>query len=189
MRRLTLAAIVAAILALLGIVTATQAGAAPVVERRSTTATITVQDDSGGLLPVAAAARLWNRNGAVQFQTGSCSGPLCIHVAVVDTHPVGTCSEVTAGCAYLLTDGTCQVEVTRFYADPPASYGDYMSRYLKRSVTAHEIGHCAGRPHSGDPTSLMFYQQSPTDPVKVPNAADLAGMAADWADGYQAPAV
>lgn len=188
MRRLTLAAIVAAILALLGIATATQASAAPAVERR-TTATITVQDDSGGLLPTAAAARLWNKNGVVQFRTGSCSGPLCIHVAVVDAHPADTCSEVTAGCAYLLPDGTCQVEVTRFYADPPAPYDYFMSRYAARSVTAHEIGHCAGLPHSGDPTSLMFYQQDPSDPVKVPSAADLAGMAADWADGYQAPAV
>ena len=140
------------------------------LETASSRVTVTVSDQSGGVLPARAAARAWAKSGAITARFGNCAGPGCIVIRATETHTAGTCFYLTAGCAYRIPDGTCIVEVNNWAAAPDP----YRSRWLALSVTTHEVGHCLGLPHLDPVTSIMHNPGSSTDPVRYPSAADLA---------------
>ena len=132
-------------------------------------ATVTVWDQSGGVLPARAAGNAWAKSGAVNVKMGTCTGPSCIVVRSTVTHAEGTCFASTAGCAYKIPDGTCIVEVNTWVSDR----NRYQSRYLAQSVTTHELGHCLGVPHLEPLDSIMHNPGSSTDPIRTPSAGDL----------------
>lgn len=135
--------------------------------------TVTVSDQSGGVLPARTAARAWVKSGAVNVRFGACAGPGCIVVRSTVTHTEGTCFATTAGCAFKIPDGTCIVEVASWVTNPEPAYAPYQSRFLPLAVTTHEVGHCLGVPHIGEADSIMNPQMSPSDPTKTPSSADL----------------
>ena len=72
-----------------------------------------------------------------------------------------------AGCAYRLSDGSCQVEVDQEKIAFPGR------EYLDDLITKHEAGHCifsygglAVSYHLSDPRALMYSTQ-PTTPTKA----------------------
>ena len=126
-------ALVAAVLLLLGVATPATA---------STDYTFTVQDESGGALPVAQAVAGWDKARGVTVRLGTCDGPDCIHVRLVTDYSQCSGFSCPDGRAYALSDQTCVAQVQTFASVPLFAVG-------------HELGHCMGLPHIDEKGSIM----------------------------------
>jgi hypothetical protein len=125
--KVLLSLVAAVLLTLVGTVPAT---AAP--PRAAATVQFTLDAD-GTTLPLAAAAVDWSKNTGISVVVGDCTGANCIHFKVVQTScGIGAAS----GCAYRISDGSCQVEVDQWVADRGNT------AYTDELVTKHEAGHC-----------------------------------------------
>jgi hypothetical protein len=125
-------------LALIAVTAAGLTFAGAAAPASATHVTITLDADGSTLLPLAAAAADWSKNTNVRVVTGDCTGTRCVHFKEVTGTACLTrgAPSGTQGCAYRLTDGSCQVEVSTGRFSWPGR------EYLDDLITKHEAGHC-----------------------------------------------
>lgn len=128
-------------------------------------ATVTITFDADGTpLPVAAAAADWSKSTDISVVTGDCTGPNCVHFKIITNAVPCNYHVFINGCAYSLSDGSCQVEV----------YSGVLGRpYFEALVTKHEAGHCifkfGGKAvsfHLPDSPHALMSANQPGDPGK-----------------------
>jgi hypothetical protein len=149
--RMLIGALVAVLIAALGVMPAHAAKPTP-----PSNVTITLDGDPS--LPLADVARDWSKNTGVTVKVGPCSGPNCIHITVVDNpcSTGGVSFGMTGGCAMGSEDpGACKVLINRQLLPPNGWWSTLLY------ATKHEVGHCiywfggAGFIHLNSTRALM----------------------------------
>lgn len=154
-----IAAVAAAIIMVLGVAVPSQAA-------RAAGPTFTLDSNPGTTppLPLAAAAADWSKNTGITVVVGDCTtGKYCIHFKTV---PFACNIGSASGCAYGLSDGSCQVEVDQWVANRQDT------AYTDELVTKHEAGHCifralgwSGSSHLPDSPNALMSASGPISPT------------------------